>query len=152
MTITLELRVEDAESILMKAARDAAEFGALLDHVNRKTGNVRHRGTGESYDDARKRWHQRFVTAKRMVEAFGLDYEPTSEAEALTVDYRYIGGTTKIHKVHGIGSFGVTSGSQPDYDHPYPSMRGEIFTEACRYAAKRVVSRWREALEQKKAA
>lgn len=151
-TITLALRAEDAEPILRHAAKEAAEFGALLDYATRKTTGIRHRGMGESYDDARRRWHQRFAKAKRMVEAFGVEYEPTSEGEALTVDYRYVGGKTKVKNIPGIGPVGWTTGSQPDYDNPYPAFRGEIHTEACRAAADRVVRRWLASLELAKAA
>jgi hypothetical protein len=146
-TITLELRVEDAEPILRAAAKEAAEFGGLLDHVTRKTGGIRHQLFREKFDDARKRWHQRFAKAKRMVEAFGVEYEPTSEAETLTVDYRWIGGTTKVKRIPGIGPVGWTTGSQPDYAHPFPSYRGEVHAEACRQAASRVVRAWREVSE-----
>lgn len=141
-TIRLALQADDAQPILWEAARTAAEFGALLDHVTRKTGGVRHRGHSETFDDARKRWHQRFAKAKRMVEAFGVDYEPTSEAETLTVDYRWVGGTTKVVRIPGIGPIGHTTGSKPDYAHPFPSYRGEVHAEACRKAADRVVRTW----------
>lgn len=142
-TVRLELRADDAEPILLAAAKEAAEFGGLLDHVTRKTGGVRHQGHNETFDDARKRWHQRFAKAKRMVEAFGVEYEPTSEAETLTVDYRWVGGTTKVVRLPGIGPVGCRSGSQPDYKHPFPSYRGEVHAEACRQAAQRVVRSWR---------
>lgn len=151
-TITIELRLEDAEPILRHAAREAAEFGSLLDYVTRKTGNRRHQGHGESYEDARKRWHQRFVKGKRMVESFEVEYEQVSEGETLTVDYQWVGGTRKIMKIPGIGPVGVTSGSEPDYNHPFPSCRGEIHAEACRRAAERVVCRWRAALSYAKVA
>ena len=81
-----------------------------------------------------------------MVEAFGVEYEPTSQDETLTVDYRYVGGTTKVKNFPGIGPVGWSTGSKPDYDHPYPSYRGEVHSEACRQAADRVVRRWRETL------
>lgn len=144
-TITIALCLEDAEPMLRQAAKEAAEFGALLDYVTRKTGNVRQRNMGERYDDARARWQKRYLKAKRMVEAFGIEYEPISEGEALTVGYRYVGGKTTIRRMPGIGPVQWTEGSKPDYDHPYPEMRGEIMTQACIAAADRVVRRWREA-------
>jgi hypothetical protein len=145
--ITLVMRAEDAEPILRKQAEEAAKFGALLDYATRKTYGVREQGVGESFDEARKRWHLRFAKAKRMVEAFGVEYEPTSEGEALTVDYRWVGGTRKIMNLPGIGPVGHISGSQPDYKNPLPAFRGEVHTEACRAAADRVVRRWREVVE-----
>ena len=147
-TITLELRPEDAEPILRKAAQDAAKWGALLDYATRKTGNLRDRGYGESYEDARKRWQQSFIKAKRMVEAFGVEYEQTSEAEALTVDYRLVGGKVKVLNLSGsVGKVGVRTGGEFDYKHPYPAFRGEVHSQACYAAADRVVRKWRALIE-----
>jgi hypothetical protein len=144
--ITLTLRADDAEPILREAAIDAAKFSAFLDTITRRTGNSPC-NSGETLEAARKRWQKRFLRAKRIVESFGVEYQPTSEQETLTVAYPYVGGTTKLMDVGGI-KFGMRSGSKPDYDHPYPHYRGEVHAEACRHAGDRVVRTWRATIGQ----
>jgi len=150
-TITLDLRPEDAAPILREAAEEAAKYGAWCDYIDRRTGNCP-REYGESLDDARKRWMTKFLRAKRVVEAFGVEYEPTSEEETMTVDHPWVGGKTKVLKIPGIGPIGMRSGSKPDFSKPFPSYRREVHAEACRQAAKRVVRAWRAALAESKAA
>jgi hypothetical protein len=65
--------------------------------------------------EEKKEWLARFLAAKRIVEAFGVEYEPTSEAETMTVHF-------------------------PMKSQKY---RHGIHAEACRQAAKRVVRTWR---------
>lgn len=148
--VALTLRADDAEPFLRKAAEDAAKFGAWCDYITKKTGG-NPKSTSESTDDAKKRWLQKFLAAKRIVEAFGVEYEQTSEEETMTINYNYVGGKTKVMDVGGI-KFGMRTGSQPDYKNPYPYYRGDVHAEACRQAAIRVVRAWRANLCQAKAA
>jgi hypothetical protein len=148
MKIDLTLLDDDAAPILREAAEDAAKFGAWLDYITRKTWQAPS-NTGERLDDARKRWQARFLRAKRIVEAFGIEYEATSEQETMTVTYRSVGGT-RTRKVIGRLAFNVINGSRLDYDHPEPCYRSEVHAEACRQAAKRVVHRWRAALVERR--
>lgn len=147
--VTLTLRADDVEPFLRKAAYDAAMNSALCDYITPKTGN---RPTwGDSFAECRKEWQARFLRAKRIVEAFGVEYEQTSEAETMTIDWRWIGGTSKLVKVAGI-AFNEVKGSQPDYKNPFPSYRGEVHSQACHAAAKRVVRNWLALIEERKAA
>lgn len=147
-TITLDLRPDDAEPILRDAAERAARFGAYCDHITRRT--VEGPASG-NYDDCRKQWLARFLAAKRVVEAFGVEIEPTSEPETLTVYYSHIGGRRKLKNIGGV-RFNVVTGSKPDYKNPYPCYRRDVHAEACRQAASRVVRRWRETLRDQAAA
>lgn len=146
-TLSITLRTDDAEPILRQAAYDAAKFGALCDHMTAKTHDAP-TGFSESVADARKRWSEQFLRAKRIVEAFGVEYEPTSEAETLTLWHDYVGGKTRKTEM----GFRVTEGSQPDYKHPRPAYRREVHTHACHAAADRVVRAWRHSLQQQMAA
>lgn len=134
--ITLTILADDAKPILWQAAFEAAKFGAWTDYFASHVGNL------PSGMD-RKTWQGRFLKAKRMVEVFGVEYEPTSEAETLTVDYPWEGGTREF--VAGVGY--VTSGQTQNLNLPYPSYRREVHTKACEAAADRVVRRWRASLE-----
>ena len=57
---------------------------AFCDHITRRTYDGPEWRQGETYEDRKKRWHAEFIKAKRIVEAFGVEYEPTSEGETLT--------------------------------------------------------------------
>jgi len=140
--ITLELRPEDAEPILREAAEDAAKFGAWCDYLTPRTWNAPYRVD----DDERKRWHGKFVRAKRIVEAFGLEHEATSEGETLTIDYPMKNEKRKRRVIAGLLAFTEVSGGEVDYKRPQPSYRRHIHAEACRQAADRVVRRWRAML------
>jgi hypothetical protein len=144
-TITLELRPADAEPILRDAARDAAMFGALGDYMTKRTMSAPI-GFGEPLADARARWAERFLRGKRIVEAFGVDYEPTSEAETLTVHWPDKNEKREPVNVAGM-RFTRVSGGVPDPKNAIPQYRREIHAEACRQAADRVVRRWRELIE-----
>jgi hypothetical protein len=145
-TIAITLRADDAEPILRSHAERAARYGAYCDFITR--GCLRWpSGRGRSLDEHKKDWREEFLKSKRMVEAFGVDYEPTSEPETLTVDYRYIGGKVKVVDLgFELGKVGMRTGSVPDYKHPLPAWSGGIHEEACRQAAERVVRRWRAGL------
>lgn len=139
-TINLALRADDAEPILRKAAFEAAKNGALCDHMTAKTQDAP-TGFGQSVAEARKKWQAQFLSAKRIVEAFGVDYEQTSEPETLTIWFDFVGGK-KVSR----GMFVETVGSKPDYDHPRPAYRREVHSHACHAAADRVVRAWRNSL------
>lgn len=143
--ITLELLPDDAEPFLRRAAYDAAMFGALCDYMTKRTGSIPYRGHGESLEDARKRWQVKFLAGKRIVEAFGIEYEPTSEEETLTVGYPMEGGNAKRHNIAGL-ALNVIHDSKPNYDKPYPAYRRGVHEEACKQAVERVVRKWRAGL------
>lgn len=149
-TITLALRAEDAKPILRQAAYDAAKYSAQLDYCMKNIGN-HPRWSGSTFADWRKEITDRFLKAKRMVEAFGVEYEQTSEQETLTVDWRWVGGKSKLVRIAGI-AFNEVTGSQPDYDNPFPSYRGEVHSQACHAAAGRVVRTWLGTMQEAKAA
>ena len=140
-TVTIDLRVEDAEPILHEAAYEAAKFGAWLDHITRRTYNPPSALTTEN----RARWQAKFLRAKRIVESFGVDYEPTSEEETLTVYIPMKNETRKLKTVAGF-QFTEVSGGEPDYAHPQPQYRRGVHEQACLEAAKRVVRAWRATL------
>jgi hypothetical protein len=146
-TITLQLGADDAEPFLRDAAFEAAKFSALLDHITRRT----HDAPGYRYRDpdwysrARREWQARFLRAKRIVEAFGVEYEQTSEPETLTIVFPQIGGERKIAKIGGFRVIKV-SGQVDDENNPIPAYRREVHTHACHAAAARVVRRWREVI------
>lgn len=136
-TVTLQLRADDAEPILRKAAFDAAKFGAWCDFITRKTWDAP--GT---VDSDRKTWQQNFLRAKRTVESFGVAYSPTSEEETVSVHYPHrIGGVRKR-----AGAFNVLTGSKPDMNRPEPIYRSGVHADACRAAVDRVVKAWRATL------
>lgn len=138
-TITLALRAEDAEPILRQAAYNAAKYGAWCDFFTRKTVGI---PAGE-----RPQWTAKFLEAKRVVEAFGVEYEATTEPETMGLYYPYVGGK-RINR----GFFNEIVGGKPDYKNPLPQYRAEIHAEACRQACERVVRRWRQSLELAEAA
>ena len=145
--VTLTLQVDDAEPILRSAAYDAAKYSALLDYITRKTYDAPDRPT----PDVRELWTKRYLAAKRKVEAFGVDYEPTSEEETLTVHYPYVGGKTKRRVVGGL-VFNEIVGSKQDFDHPQPAYRREGHSMACIAAAARVVRKWQASLTSERIA
>jgi hypothetical protein len=141
-TVTVTLTLDDAEPILLRAAEDAAKFGGWLDYVTRRTYNAP-TGHGETLDAARKRWQPRYAAARRVVRAFGIDPEETSEEEALTITHPYKGGKRVPVNVGGLIHYTRIEGSQPDYNDPMPCYRSDVHAEACRQAAKRTVRLWR---------
>lgn len=138
--VTLTLQADDAEPILRQAAREAAKYGALCDYITRRTYNPPSNPTPETV----KCWRDLFLAAKRKVEAFGVEYESTSEEETLTLHHPYVGG-----KRVPLGNTGFHQivGSKPDYKHPVPCYRGEVHSNACNAAADRVVRAWRQIIE-----
>jgi hypothetical protein len=146
-TITIELRPEDAEPILRQAAYEAALYGGRWDYINRRTYN--YPGSG-SLEDLRAGWKERFLKGKRMVEAFGIEYEQTSEEEAMTISYPY----TKNEKVKivnlgpPLGSVRVRSGGETDWKKPTPTYRGGVHETAAHAAADRVVQKWKAAMAE----
>jgi hypothetical protein len=139
-TINLVMRADDAEPILWDAARQAAKYGAWADYITRRTVNppqdLRHRGE----------WQEKFLQAKRLVEAFGVEYERVSEEETLGV---YI--PHKVLKSHLVKVAGMTmrhvDKSVPDPKNAMPQYSSGICSEACKAAADRVVRAWRSTLE-----
>lgn len=143
---TLTLPIEDAEPILRKAAYEAARFGGFLDYIGRKTYLPRGMPGphGDGYDASRQIWQARFLKAKRMVEAFGVEYEQTTEPEALGTTYPYW-KNEKVRRRHvpGIGMMIHREGGEPDMKRPVTTYQGNIHDDACEAAAERVVRRWR---------
>lgn len=139
MKVTVTIPIEAAEKMLREAAKAAALYGALVDHMTRKTSN---RPGPQSFDEARKQWAREFLRAKKIVECFGLEYEPTSEAEALTVTY----GTKPVKDRRGRQEtvLGIFRRVEADYSQILPCYRREVHEHACDAAADRVVRRWRE--------
>jgi hypothetical protein len=140
--VTLTLSPQDAEPILLDAARQAALYGAWCDYITPKTVNSPGNWQRDVFANQRKEWQAKFLRAKRIVEAFGVEYEPTSEEETLTV---YIPNKNEKRRLRNIGGIDFTevSGGEPDYAHPQPEYRRAVHSEACFQAAHRVVDRWR---------
>jgi hypothetical protein len=142
-TITLTMRPQDAEPILLDEARKAALYGAWCDYITPKTVNSP--GRWNMLAEDKKRWQAQFLRSKRIVEAFGVEYEPTSEEETLTVYIPQKNEKRRVRNIAGIG-FTEVSGGEPDYAHPLPEYRKAVHHEACWQAAHRVVARWRATL------
>jgi hypothetical protein len=140
--IMLLLRPDDAEPILREAAEMAAKFSAWCDYMTDRVWS-NPKASNETTAAAKVRWQKKFLRAKRIVEAFGVEYEQTTEAEAMTIEYRYIGEKRK--SIGGLMTY--TSGGKPDYKNPEPAYRREVHAEACRQAADRVVRRWLATIE-----
>lgn len=138
MKITLTFEASDIEPILRRAATDAARYSAYVDYFTKRTGNLPLAFSEKN----RAEWRAQFLRAKRIVEAFGVEYEQTSEAETLTVGYPWVGGKTR----RGELGFNITTGSVQDFKNPFPSYRREVHSQACYAAAERVVRRWWETL------
>jgi hypothetical protein len=147
-TITLALSPEDAEPILREAAREAALYGAWCDYITRNTVSspFGYEPSRVSFDEARKGWLAKFLRGKRMVEAFGFEYEPTNESETMDVHFPMKNEKRKRHTIPGFATFTHVSGGEPDYKNPQPAYRRAVHAEACRQAADRVVRRWRATL------
>lgn len=135
MNITITLDASDLEPILRKAAHEAALYGGWVDHVTRRTYNPPQDLKWQP------EWKQKYLRAKRIVEAFGVEHEATSEQETLTVHYPHVGGK-KINR----GFFVEIVGSAPDYKNPIPEYWRGVHANACEAAADRVVRRWRESI------
>lgn len=144
-TVTLDLRIEDAEPILRTYAEIAAKYGALCDHITPRT--VERPSHSIPLADCKKDWNDKFLRAKRIVESFGIEYEMTSEAETLTT---YI--PDKVLKSHLVKIAGMTfrhiDKSKPDPKNARPQYRSGVHAEACRQAADRAVRKWRLSLQQ----
>lgn len=82
--VSLTLLADDAAPILYNAAEMAARYGALCDYITIRTYDSPGRN-GPSLADSKKEWLAKFLSAKRIVESFGVEYEPTSEGETMTV-------------------------------------------------------------------
>jgi hypothetical protein len=137
-TVNLTLRVEDAEPILWKAAYEAALYGARVDYVPRNCYDSPFSSFSKSYDECKREANEHFLRAKRIVEAFGVGHEPTSEAETLTIAFPPKKGT---------GSTYV-----PNHKRPTPDYRGAVHVEACKAAADRVIRSWKQTLDEGRAA
>lgn len=143
-TVTIELPVEEAESILRSHAGIAARFGAYLDYITRRTYQM----PGPEYtafDDRRKIWNEKYLGSLRVVRAFGIEPERTSEEETLTVHIPMKNEKRKLRVIAGM-QFNEVSGGEPDYKHPIPEHRVRVHLEACIAAAERTVRKWKETL------
>lgn len=150
-TINLTLRADDAEPILRTAAFDAARYGSWCDYITGKTYSAPFSTSGKTTAAQKADWHLRFLKAKRMVEAFGVEYQMVSEAETLTV---HIPMKNQKHKPRNIAGmrFLEVVGGEPDYANPQPCFRGGVHEDACKAAADRVVRAWRELIRLGQAA
>jgi len=145
--ITITLRAEDAEPILREAARKAALAGACVDYITKRTERSPWvYARRQPFDDWRRATQAEFIRAKRMVEAFGVDYEPTSEEETLTVCYPMKNEKRTPVAIGGLLRYTRVEGGEPDYKKPIPKYQGGVHEEACKQAADRVVRRWRATL------
>ena len=141
--ITITLRAEDAEPFLREEARKAAFYGALGDYITKRTWDT---PGGRSLADDRQCWQREFLRAKRIVESFGVEYEPTSEEETMTVQFPMKNEKRTPVVVAGLIKYTRVEGGEPDYKKPEPRYRRGVHAEACIQAADRVVRRWRATL------
>jgi hypothetical protein len=145
--VTVTIPVDDAERVLREAAKKAAQYGALVDYVTRRTGgSVPWCGHRMRFEDARAEWKRRFLKAKATVECFGVEYEPTSEGETLTVGFEH--KTKAMRNIAGMTFREV----EDDFTKPRPEYRGGVHDAACEAAAERVVRQWLELNKAAKAA
>ena len=151
LTINLTLRADDAEPILRAAAMDAARYGSWCDYITAKTYNPPFAGNGQTCAEQKAGWNARFLKAKRMVEAFGVEYEMVSEQETLTVHIPMKNEKRTPRNIAGMKFIEVTGG-EPDYRKPMPEYRRGVHDDACRAAADRVVRAWRELIRANRAA
>src|SRR5690606_4802745 len=128
------------ESVLREAAYKAALYGALTDYITRRTGNRPSWNGAKTFEEARAAWRRQFARAKALVECFGVDYEPTSEAETLTIDY----GSKPILDKKGreVIVAGLFRRVETDFDQRFPAYRRHVHEAACEAAALRVVRAW----------
>lgn len=142
--VSISLAPADAEVILQQYAETAARYGSLGDYITRKTvdapGSIYL--SAKHYDEAKREWHEKFLRAKRIVEAFGVECQYPTEAETLGV---YI--PSKVLKSHLVKVAGMTfehvDKSAPDPKNSRPRYKGRVHAEACRAAADRVVANWK---------
>lgn len=147
--ISITLPADDLEPILRDAAFDAARYSAWCDYI------VPHRtymGPGSNNRipaaEIKARWRGKFLRGKRIVEAFGVEYEPVSEEETVYVSYPHRKGEKREPvSIGGLVMFTRVSGGTVDFKKPEITYRGgEIHEEACKQAADRVVRKWRASL------
>lgn len=146
-TINLTISADDAEPILRAAAMDAARYGSWCDYITAKTYCAPWASNGRTRIEQRADWNARFLKAKRMVEAFGVDYEMVGEAETLTVHIPMKNEKRKPRVIAGM-KFVEVSGGEPDFRNPQPCYRSDVHEEACKQAAARVVRAWRAGLDR----
>lgn len=149
-TITIELRPEDAEPILRRAAFDAAFYEARWLYITKRTVNAPSRLPGH-FDEQSKDWHRKALISQRVVEAFGIEHEPTSEGETLTVHWPEKVIKSKIETV-GRLRFRRILESKPDPKNAMPEYRRGVHEEACHQAADRVVRKWRAKIDSEQVA
>lgn len=79
--VQISLRKEDAAYVLHGAAFDAAKYGALCDYMASNVSDIPSDALmlGASLVEVKKEWTGRFLRAKRITEAFGVDYAPVTE-------------------------------------------------------------------------
>lgn len=140
-SIHLTLRVEDAEPILRQAAFDAAKFGGYLDNVPRRIWNSPARGS--KYEESRAEWRGKYLAAKRIVEAFGVEVE-LADGDFVGTHYPHTkGGKREILDVGGL-KFAMMKGAKTDHSRPEKQWLGVRFQEAAEAAQGRAVAKWRE--------
>jgi hypothetical protein len=144
MKITVTIPIEEAERVLRDAAKSAALYGAYVDYITRRTGCPPAWGGPKTFEDARKQWQARFLKAKATVECFGVEYEPTSEPETLTIGFE--NKPVRDKRGRQVVIAGLFRRVESDYTKPIPEYRRHVHECACSAAADRVVRRWRENL------
>jgi len=146
LKVTPSLWVEDAKPIVREAALVASRFGGLLDHHPRRCWDSQ-TNHGETLDEARKRWAEKYQSAKRVLDAFGAEVEPVPESEAVGVHYpHYKGEKIKVVNLPGLGPIRHRSGGTPIKSKPEKIWRGTAFRAACQKAADDAVEAWAKKL------
>ena len=138
-TVTITLPINIAEPMLRQAAFEAAEYGAWCDYFTPRTFMLPEALTPKN----RQVWLERFLASKRLVEAFGVEYQPTSAEETLTVYIPMKNQKRKVTVVDGMRFPEIVSEGEPDYKHPVPNYWSGVHADACQAAADRVVRQWK---------
>jgi len=139
--VTVTIPADEAERVLREAARAAALYGAMVDYITRRTDMMPTWNGAKSFVEARADWQRRFLKAKATVECFGIEYEPTSESETMTIGFENKPVRDKRGKEVIVA--GLFRRVESDFTKPIPSYRRHVHEAACDAAADRVVRRWK---------
>jgi hypothetical protein len=149
--VTITLPADDLEPTLRKYAFEAARYSAWCDHIQPYRTYM---GPGPGYgsrltaQEVKAEWREKFLRGKRIVEAFGIEYEQTSEDETVYISYPHMKGEKRERvNVGGLMAFTRVSGGTADFKKPEITFRGGVHEEACNQAAERVIRKWRASLK-----